>query len=282
RIEPTTETVERLREKIADVAGAEITIEKENMGPPVGAPIAVEVSGDDFHAVGEYAAEVRRQLSAIPGTADLTDDYRVGRPEMRLRIDRGAAKRVGASTRAVAGAVRTAVAGSKASTLRDGEDEYDITVQLAPRYREDLQQVLAMRIPGREDTSPDTFAVPLSAVASYELAGGSGSVRHIDQKLVVTIEGNVAEGENENAVRERVAKLIGGYDTPDGIFLRLGGANDEQKDSQEFLSRAFLLAVFLIGFVLVSQFNRFDVPLIILASVVLSLVGVLWGLIITG
>ncbi len=282
RVERTTLTVERLRQAIAEVPGAEISIEKERMGPPVGAPIAVEVSGDDFHAVGEHASKVRRQLGEIDGTAKLTDNYRVGRPEMRLRIDRAAAKRVGASTRAVAGAVRTAIAGTKASTLRDGEDEYDIVVEVDSRYKEDLQSILAMRIPGRLDTSPDTFPVPLSAVARYDFAGGSGSIRHIDQDLVVTIEGQIAEGYNENAVRKAVTDWIAKADTPAEFEVRLGGANDEQRASQEFLGNAFLVAIFLIAIVLVTQFNRFDLPLIILASVILSLVGVLWGLIITG
>ncbi|HUH00908.1 MAG TPA: efflux RND transporter permease subunit [Kofleriaceae bacterium] len=282
RIERTPLTVERVRLAIAEVPGAEISIEKELMGPPVGAPIAVEISGDDFHAVGAYAALARRELSQIEGAAKLTDDYRVGRPEMRLRIDRAAAKRVGASTREVAGTIRTAIAGTKASTLRDGEDDYDIVVELDPRYKADLQAVLAMRIPGRLDTSPDIFAVPLSAVARDELAGGSGSIRHIDQQKVVTVEGQIAEGFNENAVRAKVVEWIERADPPEGIAIRLGGANDEQAAAQAFLGRAFLIAIFLIAIVLVAQFNRFDIPLIILATVVLSLIGVLWGLILTG
>ena len=275
-------TIDRIRRALQEIPGADITMEKERMGPPVGAPIAVEVSGDEFHAVGAMAQRVRRDLAQIDGAIDLSDDYRVGRPEMRLRIDRGAAKRVGASTQVVAGTVRTAVAGTKASALRDGEDEYDIMVELAPHSREDLQSILSMRIPGREDMSPDTFPVPISTVASYELAGGSGSIRHVDQDLVVTIEGDVAEGYNEDAVRQGVLKYIATSQPSEGFNLRLGGANDEQRNAQEFLSMAFLVAVFLIALVLVTQFNRFDVPLIILATVLLSLIGVLWGLILTG
>ncbi len=282
RIEDTRDTIDRIRAQLGEIPGAEIEIEKQREGPPVGAPIAVEVHGEDFHEVGAIAARVRRELSEIPGTTNLSDDYRVGRPELRLRINRAAAERVGADTQGVAGAVRTAIAGAQASTFRDGEDEYDIVVELAPRFRDDLQAALAMRIPGREDTSPDTFAVPLSAVASYELAGGSGSIRHIDQDLVVTIEGDIEEGFNENAVRAVVLEHIGKTEVPEGTHLRLGGANDEQKKAQEFLGNAFLVAVFLIAIVMVAQFNRYDVPLIIMASVLLSLVGVLWGLILTG
>jgi multidrug efflux pump len=206
---------------VAEIPGAEIAIEKERMGPPVGAPVAVEVSGDEFCRSGELAARVRRELAAIPGVTDLRDNYRVGRPEMRLSIDRGAAKRVGLSTQAVAGAVRTAVA-------------------------------------------------------------GTGAITHIDQELVVTIEGDIAEGFNENDVRERVNAYLAQAEMPPGYRLRLGGADDEQRKTERFLSRAFLVSIFLIGLVLVSQFNRYDLPFIILSSVVLSMVGVLWGLIITG
>lgn len=286
RVESTERTIETLRASLAAIPGFEIEVNKEGMGPPVGDPISVEVSGGDFNDVGEFAALVRRRIARIEGVTDLKDDYRVGRPEMRLRIDRGAAKRVGASTAQVANTVRTAIAGSKASALRDGSDEYDIIVGLDPRYAGSLQDVLSLRVPGRVDTSPETFQVPLSTVARYELAGGSGAIRHVDQDLVVTISGKVAEGYNENAVRQAVVTLMedmrSGGEVPAGFDLRLGGANDEQQAASEFLGRAFLLAVALIAVVLVTQFNNFRLPAIVLFTVVLSLVGVLWGLLLTG
>ncbi len=282
RIEKTTVTVDRLRGQLDKIAGADIKIDKESMGPPVGTPVSVEVSGENFHEVGDYAAKVRREISKIKGTATLTDNYRVGRPEMRLRIDREAAKRVGASTRAVAGALRTALAGTKSSSLRGTDDDVDIIVEVDPKFKEDLQALLAIRIPGRTDTSPDTFPVPLASIAQYQLAGGSGAIMHIDQKRVVTISGDVVEGANANEVQNRISKWIEQADVPEGFVVRLGGANDEQKESEAFLGRAFLIGIFLIAVVLVSQFNRFDLPIIILTSVVLSLVGVLWGLIVTG
>ena len=282
RVEPTNDTIDRIRDAVAEIPGAAIEVEKERMGPPVGASVEVLVAGEDVHEVGALAAKVRRDLREIPGVTELGDDYRVGRPEMRLRIDRGAAKRVGVSTRDVASTIRTAVAGTVATTIRDGEDEHDVVVEVSPEHRGDLQAVLALRVPGKLDTSPDTFPVPLSTVASYELAGGTGAVMHLDQDLVVTIRGSVEEGVNENDVRAQVQSYLDAKEFPPGFHARMGGANDEQKETQEFLSRAFGVAIFLIALVLVAQFNRFDLPFIILASVVLSLIGVLWGLIITG
>ena len=95
--------------------------------------------------------------------------------------------------------------------------------------RDNLQSVLALRIPGRVDTSPDSFQVPLSSVASAELAGGSGSIRHIDQDLVVTISGNVTEGQNPNDIRSKVQADLNQAKLPDGINARIGGAQDEEK-----------------------------------------------------
>lgn len=283
RVGRTSETVDRLRELVDLIPGADIRIEKENMGPPVGKPIDVRVTGDDYHRLGELAARVRREIEErIEGSVDLADDYRVGRPEMRLRIDRGAAKRVGASTQAVANVVRTAVNGTVASTLREGEEEHDIVVQLAPEHRDDLQAILGLRIDGREDTSPDTFPVPIATVARFELAGGTGAIQHIDQDLVVSITGDVAEGYNANAVQGEVLEYIAEAEMPPGYHLELGGSNDEQIETGKFLAKAFAIGIALILVVLVYQFNRFDIPLIILMSVVLSLIGVLWGLVITG
>ena len=283
RVEPTTQTIERIRELGAEIPGAEFTVAKEEMGPPVGADIGIEVSGDDFDQVGEAAMNLRRSLlKEVDGIAELSDDYKVGRPEMRLRIDRARAKRVGASTNEVAGAIRTAVSGTVATTLRDGEDEYDIVVEIMPEFRDNLQSVLALRIPGRVDTSPDSFQVPLSSVASAELAGGSGSIRHIDQDLVVTISGNVTEGQNPNEIRSKVQAYLDNATLPDGISARIGGAQDEEKAAAEFLSRAFVIGAFLILLVLVAQFNRYDVAAIIMVTVLLSLIGVLWGLMLTG
>lgn len=282
RKEDTRSTITRLRQRVGELVGAEIKVEKEEQGPPVGKAISLEISSKDYDEAGVFAAKARRAIIALPGVTGVEDNYRVGRPELRFRVDRGAAKRIGASTGEVASAVRAALSGTKASAFRDGEDEYDIMVELAPAFRDDLQSVLSLRIPGREDMELGTFSVPISSVASYELAGGSGSINHKAQQPVVTIVGDVKEGFNQNEVQNAVLKAVNDLERPEGVKARLGGSNDEQAESQRFLGNAFLIAVFLIAIVLVAQFNRFDLPIIVLGSVLLSLVGVLWGLVITG
>lgn len=282
RVENTFATIEKLREVLDRFPGAQVTVEPEEYGPPVGKAISIEVTGKTYHEVGAAAEALQRAVEDVTGVADLTNDYLVGRPELQLRIDRGAAKRIGASSQSIASSVRTAIAGAKASALRDGEDEHDIIVELEPAAKEDLQRMLSLRVPGREDTSPSTFPVPLSAVASWELAGGAGTINHVDQRLVVTIQGDVSPQFNEQEVRDNVKALVAEWDQPEGIQVRFGGADDEQRDAQEFLGWAFALGCALVLTVMIAQFDAFLVPVIILATVALSLIGVFWGLILTG
>src|SRR5690606_19499697 len=97
RKENTGNAIERLRDKLSHIVGAEIKVEKEREGPPVGKPISIEISSKNYHEAGEFASRARRVIAAVPGATGLEDNYRVGRPELRFRVDRGAAKRVGAS-----------------------------------------------------------------------------------------------------------------------------------------------------------------------------------------
>ena len=303
RVESTFDTIQTLREQVSDIPGVEITVEKEEMGPPVGADIEVIVIGPEFHAVGKYIQRFKRDLANIEGVTEIADDYRVNRPELALRTDRGAAKRIGVSSGVIGNTIRTAIAGTKATTVRERDRETDVVVQLAPEFRDDVQSILSLRLPGREDTSPDTFPVPISAVASYEMAGGTGSIRHIDQDLAVSITADVPDGYNINAVQQAVANRLELYKTgevhadeqatydaseiaeltlPNGFHVKMTGSTDEQKETEAFLSWAFLIAIALITIILVTQFDSIAIPGIILGTVVLSLIGVLWGLIITG
>ncbi|MFK7927843.1 MAG: efflux RND transporter permease subunit [Myxococcota bacterium] len=282
RSEPSAQTVLRLRKAFGELAGAEITVEPESEGPPVGADIEVKVQGDDFDAVGQLAQLLRREIDKVDHIADLSDDYRVNRPELSLRIDRAAAKQAGVSTGLVGNTVRTAVAGATATTVRDGDDEYDVVVRMAPEFTDNVQAVLDLRLPGRQERDPAVYMVPLSSVAQYDLAGGSGAINRVDQSLTVTITGDVVEGQAVDVAQAAVKKILETYDMPAGMTAELGGSSSEQDAAGRFLLWAMIVALVLIFIVLVTQFNDLVQPFIILVTVLLSLIGVLWGLLITG
>lgn len=283
----SADAINRIREVASQATGAKIKVDKEETGPPVGKPIEVQIRGEDFHQLGQVSADLQRELAKLSSPVDadersswtivdMSDDYKVGRPELRLEVDRAAAKRVGTNTVMVANTVRTAVAGAKATTLREGDEEYDIVVEMDDAYKQDIQAILDLRVPGK-----DNAMVPLSVLAGFETRGGSGSIKHLDREKLVTISGEV-EGARVDLAQAAVAEFVANYEAPEGVRLSLGGSNEEEQEAAEFLMKAFGAAILMIFLVLVTQFNSVSRPIIIMMSVLLSLIGVLWGLLLTG
>ncbi len=276
RSEEPQVTIERLRAMAKEQAGAEILVEKESGGPPAGKPVVIQVIGDDYHQLGAIAAELRRKIIDTPGLTDLKDDYVVGRPEIRVDVDRRQAALLGVNTSSIADTVRSAISGTDAIKIRDGADEIDVLVRLAPDARRHIDDLQNLTVTGRDGNQ-----IPLREVAHLETKGGTGSIRHTDQDRVVTIEANAAEGFLPNEVLAVVQTTLADHTLPDGYRIDYAGENKDQAEASAFLIKALLAALFLIALVLVTQFNSLLQPLVIVASVLLSLIGVLWGLILT-
>ncbi len=129
----------------------------------------------------------------------------------------------------------------------------------------------------------DGIPVPLRTLVRLEPGVGPAAIQRVDLKRVVTVDGDVvrAEGRTEDSVRAEVAARLQAMDFPAGYRWTFAGSNQEEKESQAFLQRAFVIAILLIVLVLVTQFDSLILPITIMVSVVLSLIGVFWGLIVT-
>ncbi len=257
------------------VTGARVRLRKEETGPPVGEPVEIQISGDDFLTLGSIAQSVRETIGDVPGLVDLRDDFESSKPELRVRVDRDKAAVLGLNTQDVAMALRSAIHGMEAGTFRVEEDDYDITVRFAERYRRqpaDLDRIFLFT-EGRQ--------IPLSAVADFGTAAGFGTIRRADLRRVVTITGT-NYGRLANDVLTDVRARLEDLELPAGYTLSYRGQDEEQQAAAAFLSRALVLALFIIAMILVSQFDSLVVTLIILSSVVLSTAGALWGLLIAG
>jgi multidrug efflux pump subunit AcrB len=274
----TLTTMEEIRKSVGDVEGAEIKVNKPNHGPPTGKPVSIRVSGDDFHVLERLSREVRERIRSVPGLVNLDDDLNQGKPEIRVKVDRVEAALTGVHTRDIANTIQTAVRGSDVSEYRIGEDEYDIVVRLDPEYRATLEDLTDLTVPDE-----DGLPIPIRAVASLEPGLGPSSIRRVDLRRVVTIEGDVvrARGRTEDSVRQEVAGRLELIEWPEGYRWEFAGSNQDEEETTAFVERAFVIAVMLIMLVLVTQFDSLILPMTIMVSVVLSLIGVLWGLILT-
>jgi len=186
------------------------------------------------------------------------------------------AGRFGLRTFDVAGTLRTALHGAETAKYREGEDEYDITVRYAEDFRgkvEDLENATVFF---------EGSTIPVSAFASVEYGTGLAAVHRIDARRVVTVMADVASGQNEKALLAQVQESLADLPLPAGYTLNYTGKSEDEEESAAFLSEAFSIAIMLIFIVLVSQFSSITVPLVIISSVVLSLIGVMTGLMVTG
>jgi len=256
--------------------GVEINVEVEKMGPPVGAPVNIEISGPDFDTVQDAAQQVKKVVEQVPGVVDLGDDAVFGRPEIRVEIDRNRAVRMGLSNQMVALTVKTAVRGYKVGVYRVGDDEFDIVARLPELFRKDLNDVMDLTVSDLQGRP-----VPLSNVARLVLKEGQGAIQHVDQNRTITISSNVKDRLAEDVLADVRARLSSMKFNP-GIRIRYSGESEEKDKAQTFLSRTFVIVVFLIALVLITQFNSIRLPVIIMTSVLLSMGGVLLGLLITG
>ena len=269
---------DRIRETAGrNLAGANIALEEPAMGPPTGLPVAIEITGDDARALKRLGDELVSILENSPIFAKLDgleSDMAEGRPELVIEVDREKAALYGLTTQDIGWTVRNAINGTEASKYRDGKDEYDITVRLAKEYREDLSSLGDLTI------NSDGDQIPISSVATWRVDKGYGDVNRKDLDRMVTISSDVRAGYNANAVLGEIQAELAGFEArlPTGYRLNYAGQQQEQQESQAFLTGAFLMALFLIGFILVSQFDSITKPFIILTSVLLSTIGVLIGL----
>ena len=272
-------TLEEARRRVRGIPGATINVERPVEGPPVGDALSIELSGDDFGRLGEIAERIQREIADIPGLATLDNDFDLARPEVVVRVDRDQAARLGLSTALIARTLRTAINGTEASQFREGEDEWDITVRFAPGARSslaDLQRLVVVNEDGEQ--------IPLETVAKVETGAALQSIQHKDRRRVVTIAGKVTTPEQAQPVRAEAEKRIQAIPglLPPGYSVRFAGQSEDEEESTAFLSKAFLYALILVLLLIVGQFNSYAVPFIIMMSVVMSLIGVLLGLVLTG
>lgn len=274
RLRPSTETVDEIRMRIEDIPGGKITVAEQQEGPPTGAPINIEISGDDFRVLGGLAREVKKLIAVVPHIEDIQDNYIEGTPSVRVSIDRQKAALFGLSTNAIGFALKTGYRGLDVSTYREGDDDFDITVQFSEPDRRVLDILREFMIP-----TPTGEVVPLTTIAKIDYAGGIGDIVRINNERVVTVKANVDETKIPGPVaRAQAEETLKEFPLPPGYRIKFTGEFEFQKESEEFLSRAFLVALFLIFLVLVSQFNSVAQPFIIMTSVILSLGGVFLGL----
>jgi multidrug efflux pump len=269
-----------LRDMMEKYPGVLITVDKNQNGPPVGKPINVEVSGENYDRLISLVQDIKSDIenSGIQGIEELKTDLQTGKPELLFNINRDKAQRFGLSTNTIASELRTALFGVEVTKYKEGEDEYPVQLRLKDKYRYDVEALLNKSITFR-DKFGKLKQVPISSVADIRYSSTFGSVKRKDLDRVVSIYSNVEDGYNANEIVNEMKLLLADKNMPEGYQFKFTGEQEEQAASTDFLLKAMFIAVMSIFLIIVAQFNSVMTPFIIIFSVILSTIGVFLGLV---
>lgn len=279
--ESTSAYLDLLGASVKNIPGATISVEKGKMGPPTGKPVNIEISGDNIDELIVTSEHLRHYLDSlnISGMALLKSDFEQGKPEIIIDIDRDRANREGIMTGQVGTELRTAVFGKEITKYRDGEDQYPVQLRYSEEIRNNIDQLLNHRITYRDITNGTLRSIPLAAVAKIKYQNTFGGIKRYNLKRVITLSSDVKTGYTANELVAKVTQALTGFKKSEKIDIKLTGEREDQQETMAFLSKAMVLALLLIFFILITQFNSISKALIIISEVVFSIIGVLLGFI---
>jgi multidrug efflux pump subunit AcrB len=279
---------EEIRKQMKGIPGGSIEVRQEDAGPPTEPPVNIEVSGDNFDALAKTAIQLQNHLDTnrIAGMQNLEMDVDLNNPEITVNIDRQRALAEGVSTAQIGMELRTAVFGKEVSKLKDDEDEYKIQLRLNAKSRNDINELMNMRIIFRDFTSGAIKQIPLNSVATLEYTNTAGGVKRKNLKRTIQIQSAVTDPSLTPEINKALAKKIEEFKAktpiPADITIKQTGEGEQQAETSAFLGTALISALLIIFLILVLQFNSLSKPFIVLTEIFFSIIGVFLGYALTG
>ncbi|MCW3055265.1 MAG: hypothetical protein JWN14_4435, partial [Chthonomonadales bacterium] len=276
-LEETHRLVPVVQQEIdATISEARVIARTLEQGPPVGAPIAVRITGEsiaDLRATGE---QIKTLLNATPGTLSASQDYGELPLVLRTDIDQNQAALAGLTSADIAQAAQMGFSGMTASVLREGEKEIPIQVRLDPAERADAQALADMPLPTSNGT-----VVPLRQVASLALVPQEGRILRRNHLRTLTVSAYSDGSRLASQTLADARKRLDHLSLAPGVALGYGGEQEEVGKS--FTELLLMLGVSLTAnlIIVVWEFNSFRAALTILIAVPFSMIGAILGLFVT-
>lgn len=286
----TYDAMDSIRNALTGYAGVSLVVDRNQDGPPTGKPINLEISGDDktMRELTIVSDAVLRHLKSlnVPGVEELNMNISSKVQQDIIEVDREASRRYGLSTLDIAKALNTALYGREVSKFKDGEDEYPIMLRFNEEYRNSNEALMNQMVTFRNmDAGGQIVQVPISAVARKRPSSTYSAVKRKNEKRTITIYSNILEGYNANEVVDELKRGMESYadeNLDEAYSYVFTGEQEEMAENMAFLSQALSIAIFAIFLILVTQFNSFISPFIIILSILFSTIGVLLGYTWTG
>jgi len=275
--------LDRLRDSFARFPGARITLVVFENGPPIEAPIAVRLTGEDLTVLKVLAGRVEAILKSTPGARDVDNPLRLDRTDLDLGLDEGKAAALGVPAGAARRTVRLALSGEDAARFRDADgDDYAVKVRVpmataGGASRNDLSALGGIFVPTAAGQ-----AAPLSAISQPTATLSPARIDRYDRERTSTVTAYVQTGYLTSGVTAAAAERLDGLTLPPGYRLAYGGQAEAQSESFSGLGAAIAIAVFGIMAVLVLEFGKFKTALVVAGIIPLGLFGAVAALWMTG
>ncbi|MCP4393267.1 MAG: efflux RND transporter permease subunit [Alphaproteobacteria bacterium] len=267
-----------IEERTKDLAGVIVEAREQEGGPSQGKPVVVEIASLDDNKFEGAVAHVRKGMDKIGGLVDIEDSRPLPGVQWELKVDRIQAAKFGLDVSSVGSVVKLVTQGIVFSSYRpdDSDEELDIVARYPEEYRS-LDQLGRIRVASQTGSS-----VPASSFMKMTPKPAVSMINRTDGKRVMTIKSDVAAGVLVNDKVVELQKWLEENPLPSGIEYKFRGEDEDQREAQEFLVKAFVVALFIMAIILVTQFNSFYSAFLILSAVIMSTIGVLLGLLVTG
>ena len=280
--------MDSIRTKMGGIPGASIEVAQEDGGPPTDPPVNIEIAGDNFEEIAKVAGNLSSYLDTnqIYGIENLRMDVDLNSPEITVNVDREKAMMEGLSTGQIGSEIRTAVFGKEVSKLKDGEDEYKIQLRYTDLLRNNITDLINMRITFMDMNTMRIKSVPVSSVATVDYTNTSGAIARKNVKRTIQLQSNVLDPTMAGEVNKQLGLRIADFKTksriPVDVTIKQSGQGEQEQENIVFLGTALAIALGLIFLILVLQFNSLSKAVIVLTEIFFSIIGVLLGYAFTG
>ncbi len=269
--------IDEMREKVKDIAGIKVQVREQQSGPSAGKPVQLDVNASRPELLESAVAHIRELMNDIGGFVDTEDSRALPSIEWRLKVDRELAAKYDVNVTLLGNAVTLITNGALLAEYRpdDVEDEVEIRLRF-PLESRNLEQLFALNIPTSEGL------VPIRNFVSVEPAQKMGRISRVNSERAISIKSSVREDLLADAQVKKLREALAENPLPAGVNVKFKGQDEDSQEAMVFLSNAFIVAIFLMLVILLTQFNSFYQAFIVLSAIVFSTAGVLLGLIATG
>lgn len=275
--------MDSVRFLLGDIPGIKYSVSKESGEGGHGKPIEISIRGDDLDELSRLVHEVQAIARSVPGCTDINNTMEEGKPEVRIDVDRQAADDLGLDLSVIAMTIRSLVEGDVVTRYKEGDEEYDVRIQLDLPFRNSVAELGRIRIESETELpNGDKMLVPLDRVATLTRQTDIGKYNRYDRKREVRVSANAMAGAFSGSIAQTILDSAATLQLPPGYDIGGVGTQEFMVESFINIGKALLLAVVFIYLLLASQYESFFDPLSIMVSLPLSLVGAILGLLAFG